>query len=222
MSDDILSQWLKNGEMAEHNPELLGKPGTRAVTVQEVDARGSGNQFRYEHDLQVAVFNWADDNVANMPELEMLFAIPNGGHRHKSVAAKMKAEGVKAGYPDIALDVARGQWHGLRIELKVGRNKPTPSQVDWLARLAAEGYKTAVCYDLDSVIDLITEYLLNQQNTQLRQENAALNAHMLHCVTCDKETMFRSWESCDDHGDYDCGLQCGECGTEYQEVGQPF
>jgi hypothetical protein len=32
-----------------------------------------------------------------------LFAIPNGGHRNKIVAKKLKAEGVLAGVPDLCL-----------------------------------------------------------------------------------------------------------------------
>jgi hypothetical protein len=48
----------------------------------------------------------------------MLFAIPNGGARHKAIAGKLRAEGVRAGVPDICLPVPRGEYHGLFIELK--------------------------------------------------------------------------------------------------------
>jgi hypothetical protein len=65
------------------------------------------------------------------PALRMLHAIPNGGHRHKATAARLKAAGVKAGVPDICLPVARGDWHGLYIELKVGKNKLTEAQRRW-------------------------------------------------------------------------------------------
>ena len=34
--------------------------------------------------------------------LKWIFAVPNGGHRAKSVAGKMKAEGAKAGVPDLS------------------------------------------------------------------------------------------------------------------------
>lgn len=34
------------------------------------------------------------------PELRWLFAVPNGGHRNKVAASKLKAEGVKPGVPD--------------------------------------------------------------------------------------------------------------------------
>ena len=57
-----------------------------------------------EHDEQVLIFKWARLSEGRWPELALLFAIPNGGHRHKAVAAKLKAEGVRAGVPD------RGRW----------------------------------------------------------------------------------------------------------------
>ena len=45
-----------------------------------------------EHDEQVALFEWAAMNRSRIPELKLMFAIPNGGHRHKAVAGKMKAD----------------------------------------------------------------------------------------------------------------------------------
>ena len=43
----------------------------------------------------------------SVPDLELLHAIPNGGKRDKVTAAKLKAEGVKAGIPDIFLPVPK-------------------------------------------------------------------------------------------------------------------
>ena len=52
------------------------------------------------------------------PELRLLHAIPNGGKRLKSEAARLQAMGVKPGVPDLCLPVPRGKYHGLYIELK--------------------------------------------------------------------------------------------------------
>ena len=60
-----------------------------------------------EHHEQCALFAWLR---LQWPDLDRVsFAIPNGGHRHKAVAGKLKAEGVKAGVPDIfiAYPIAR-------------------------------------------------------------------------------------------------------------------
>ena len=110
-----------------------------------------------EHNEQVALFEWAAYD--KRPELKMLFAVPNGGHRHKAVAGKLKAEGVKAGVEDVFLDVARGGYHGLRIEMKAGKNKPTPEQKDWMARHNAEGYLAIVCYSWAEAREVIEGYL---------------------------------------------------------------
>jgi hypothetical protein len=79
-----------------------------------------------EHDEQVNLFHWADIMSPQYPELALLHAIPNGGKRNINVARKLKEEGQKAGVPDICLPVPRGEYHGLYIEMKYGRNKPTP------------------------------------------------------------------------------------------------
>ena len=71
-----------------------------------------------EHQEQVALIHWAKMRSATLPELGLLFAIPNGGERHLFVAKKLKAEGVKPGTPDLCLPVARGGYHGLFIEMK--------------------------------------------------------------------------------------------------------
>ncbi|RQV98735.1 VRR-NUC domain-containing protein, partial [bacterium] len=88
-----------------------------------------------EHLEQAALFQWTSMNEERIPELKNLFAIPNGGHRHKAVAAKMKAEGVKAGVPDILLACPCDGFHGLFIEMKAGKNRTTKNQNEWIQRL---------------------------------------------------------------------------------------
>ena len=117
-------------------------------------------QFKQtEHALQSAVMKWAALSRCQYPELDLLFAIPNGGKRHPAVAKKLKAEGVKAGVPDLFLPVARGGWHGLFIELKVGRNKLSEAQEKWHQWLDDEQYKVAICRSFDEVVNEIAEYL---------------------------------------------------------------
>lgn len=113
-----------------------------------------------EHKHQAALFRWAEIQSKRIPKLSLLFAIPNGGLRSNATAAKLKAEGVKAGVPDICLPVAKGEYHGLFIELKAGRNKPTPTQVQWHARLSSEGYRVTVCWGWEAAREAIEEYLL--------------------------------------------------------------
>ena len=71
-----------------------------------------------ESDEQIALFDWARVMTSQIPELRLLFHIPNGGYRNKITAARMAREGVKAGVPDLFLPVSRYGKHGLFIEMK--------------------------------------------------------------------------------------------------------
>lgn len=115
-----------------------------------------------EHKEQSALFHWANYAQATLPELRLLFAIPNGGHRHKVTAAKMKAEGVKRGVPDICLPVSRGHYHGLYIELKTHKGRASREQKRWLARLTDEGYRAVICRGWNDARQELETYL-NQQ-----------------------------------------------------------
>ena len=112
-----------------------------------------------EHQEQVALFQWAAYMEKTYPALRMMYAIPNGGLRNKVVAAKLKAEGVKAGVPDICLPVARGGFHGLYIEMKVGKNKLTDKQRAWHKALGGQGNLARTCYGWDEARKLIVSYL---------------------------------------------------------------
>lgn len=113
-----------------------------------------------EHDEQVAFFEWAAF-MANLkwPQLDYMFAIPNGGWRAIKTAGWLSAEGVKAGVPDIQLPIASGGFHGLYIEMKFGKNKPTESQEDYIEFLKERGYAVAVCYGFDEAVAVIEWYM---------------------------------------------------------------
>lgn len=110
---------------------------------------------------QEALFEWAAYNMARFPELEYMYHVPNGGKRDKATAVALKRQGVKAGVPDIVLPVARGRYHGLYIELKVGKNRTTDNQRRWLAFLRQQGYFTAVCYGWQAAAEVTEKYLLD-------------------------------------------------------------
>ena len=88
-----------------------------------------------------------------------MYHVPNEGKRSKSAGARMKQEGLKPGVPDVCLPVAHGGFHGLYIEMKVGKNKPTDNQKEWLAGLKKQGYSTAVCYGWEAASKEILKYL---------------------------------------------------------------
>ncbi len=108
---------------------------------------------------QEALMEWAGYMRAQYPELELLHHIPNGGSRNRLEAVHLKRQGVKAGVPDLCLPVARGKYHGLYIEMKYGKNKPSQEQKKWLHALSEQGYAVKVCYGWESASELILKYL---------------------------------------------------------------
>lgn len=109
---------------------------------------------------QTCLFRWAAYSLGAHPELKLLHAIPNGGKRSKSEAARMKAAGVKAGVPDMFLPVARGGSHGLYIELKrIKGGRVSAEQLAWMEELTREGYTCAVCHGWEEARKVIQTYL---------------------------------------------------------------
>lgn len=127
-----------------------------------------------EHQEQVKLFTWARDHEATDPALKLLFAVPNFtgklGRWTAKHGARLKAEGRKPGVPDVWLPVPRGQYHGLVIELKAGRNRPTHHQVEWLSSLNLVGWYTAVIYGAEAAQCTILEYLALGSFTHLSPE----------------------------------------------------
>lgn len=109
---------------------------------------------------QQCLFRWAEFQSGRYPELKLLYHVPNGGSRKKSEAGRFKAEGVKAGVPDLCLPVARGEYHGLYIELKRLKNsKTSEDQKAWIEKLNEQGYCAVVCKGWEAAAKVITEYL---------------------------------------------------------------
>lgn len=117
-----------------------------------------------EHGEQCAVMDWANVHQKIFPMLEWLHAIPNGGDRHPAVAAKLKAEGVKKGVPDLCLpyptlDMCDGGYCGLYLEMKVKGGTVRPDQKRWIEYLSTAGYRVAVAWSADEAIEILRKYV---------------------------------------------------------------
>ena len=109
---------------------------------------------------QTQLFAWAHFARGKYPELALMYHIPNGGKRSKAEAVRFKAQGVKAGVPDICLPVARGKYHGLYIELKrVKGGRVSTAQEEYISALRKQGYRVEVCFGMEQARDVIVEYL---------------------------------------------------------------
>ena len=116
-----------------------------------------------EHQIQAALFKW----LAAVHPKVVAYAIPNAARRSMAQAAYLKAEGLRAGMPDVVIATARGGYHGMYLELKTQKGKLFESQTEMLTRLANEGYASAVAYGLDDAIFLITKYVEGKWNDLL-------------------------------------------------------
>lgn len=121
-----------------------------------------------EHDEQATLIYWATICVSVLPELDLLYAIPNGAKlpykktkygRFSREAMKLVAEGMRKGIPDLFLSVPNGEHHGLYIEMKFGKNKPSSDQIRVIAALREQGYKVVLCYGWREAVKEICDYL---------------------------------------------------------------
>lgn len=145
-------------QIAHDNPDVVVADDANVAFTDDAPITAINRQAS-EHDEQAVLFSWAAMAQGEHPELAMLFAVPNGGQRHPAVAAQLKAEGVRAGVPDVFLAVPRGRFHGLAIEMKVKPNKPTAQQLEWIALLRHYGYSAVVCFGAQDAINTVKAYL---------------------------------------------------------------
>lgn len=108
---------------------------------------------------QQQLFLWAALQSGRYPQLALMFHIPNEGKRSKYTGGRMRAEGMKAGVPDIFLPVPSGQYHGLFIEMKSEGGRPSREQTMWLNSLERQGYRVGVCKGFEQAAALIMDYL---------------------------------------------------------------
>lgn len=130
---------------------MIRLPQPRKPSVPKMDLEGLEQQ---------AYFTWLQ--VRHREAYEHAFHVPNGGQRSKATAGRLKAQGVKAGVQDIFVDLARGAYHGLRIELKATPPHDAavaPSQRAWNVRHNAAGYCALICKGFDSAKAATEAYL---------------------------------------------------------------
>lgn len=170
-----LSAWSK-----EELPEALLKMERlrQAMTPEQIAKAGT------EHAHQCALFAAiALAHPLNGPwhPLHLLHAIHNKGHGDAIRGAKAKAEGVKAGVPDLCLpiaiscpnaaDQAKGgfamfHFHGAYVELKIPAHLThknygcSDDQVKWLLMLRQQGYYTNVAFGWEHALGLLGAYVM--------------------------------------------------------------
>jgi len=112
-----------------------------------------------EHQIQKSFFDWWAVSQGNRDWYPLCWATPNGGVRHITTAVRLKAEGVRAGVPDVFIAVPCGAWFGLFLEFKRRTGVVTPAQRFYLDALSKVGYRCEVIRSLDEAIIMVSGYL---------------------------------------------------------------
>lgn len=113
-----------------------------------------------EDQIQIAVMHWAKLQTWKKGKIsDYLHHSPNGGKRGKIEASRFKAMGVKAGFPDLFLPIARCPFNGLFIELKSANGRVSVAQAAYHPLLIDEGYRVEVAYTAEGAINLMKNYL---------------------------------------------------------------
>ncbi len=113
---------------------------------------------------QARVVIWSHKKTVRdlMPELQWLHHSPNGEKRDVKTGNKLKAMGVKRGFPDLILPVASRadlSATGLAIEMKSPTGSLAPEQKGWLQLLDSHGWITHVCRSAEEARNAICSYL---------------------------------------------------------------
>lgn len=88
-----------------------------------------------------ALWAWVYALEGRYPDLRLIHHVPNEGKRNPRRA---RAEGIRAGVPDVMVPIPRGAYCGLAVELKAGRGRVSDAQDTMLAALEGVGWRTHV------------------------------------------------------------------------------
>lgn len=118
-----------------------------------------------EDKLQMTCKYWFDETYPNLALL--LHHSPNeGALMDKRAAAKRKAMGVRAGFPDFILCIPKGRFCGLAIELKTEKGKQSDTQKEWQRAFESVGGHYSIIRSEGDFKTLITAYLNLGQRAQ--------------------------------------------------------
>lgn len=104
-----------------------------------------------EHDEQVVVCKWLDLLGVTY------YAVPNGSNKSLTAQRKFKAEGLKAGVPDMVILLEGGR--SVYIEMKRVKGSTTSKeQKEWQERLRVLGFSAHICKGASEAIKAIESH----------------------------------------------------------------
>ncbi len=108
---------------------------------------------------QRTLISWCRWMEGQHSDFGMILHIPNGEYRTPTTGKRLKAQGVRAGVPDLFLAVTTKDFGGLWIELKSQNGRVRPEQHEWIKKLQLHGYSAHVCYGWQHAAKVICDYL---------------------------------------------------------------
>ena len=113
-----------------------------------------------EEILQTACITWFDYQYPHLSKL--LFAVPNGGSRHKIEAKNLKKQGVRSGVSDLIFLYPSFRFSFLCIEFKTIKGKQSDEQKEFqeLVDKRTDGYYIII-RSFEDFKNIIEEHIAN-------------------------------------------------------------
>lgn len=138
---------------------------------------------------QIAVVDWCRAmggdfaKVYSYPSEAVFKMASRNSHQAGAVVGKLKRMGLATGRPDLALDVARRGYHGLRLELKrrelrengkvvQTKGRVEDHQLESHQTLESDGYCVRVCFGDAEAIRVLEWYLKGSSSTSGETQRA--------------------------------------------------
>lgn len=139
------------------NPQLFTKDDIQEIITGKVTKRSRPSHP--ESRLQCSCVQWF--RLQHPDKRLLLFAVPNGGFRIASEAARLYAEGVVPGVSDLIYLEPRGGHGALCIEMKttLTGSRQSDRQKEWQKAVEAVGIRYVICRTLDEFMKEVEYYL---------------------------------------------------------------
>lgn len=111
--------------------------------------------IKSEADLQKACVAWFDNNINSSQAF--LFAVPNGGSRHKLEAINLKRQGLRPGVSDLILIV---QDNIILLELKFNKGKQSEHQKNFEQVVNALGFNYYIIRSLAEFKAVVGHFII--------------------------------------------------------------
>ena len=107
---------------------------------------------------QKAFIQWCLYNRKHYPGIDTVHATPNEGKRTKTAGSRLRAGGMRKGFPDISILSMQHGYGSLHLEFKYGKNTVSTEQRDWIIRLRQAHNRAEVVYSCEWAIHVTKLY----------------------------------------------------------------